>query len=499
MVTKEIKTFIHVRFISCKDICSSCLSGSCALPKGREFVAAFPETYYQGFFPEISFVILSDVNTTVHIESKGFNISEDVDVQAMVEHRYSADSLFYYKANLEVTDMTFSVSSGTDITLFCYNAMVHRGDGYVALPIIDLATKYIVVTQIDNHTSNIADINLPYTGQSHTVLLIVATQDATQVDVSLNINGPLMAGGCGGGTFFNGETRTFTLNKYQIVGAYCTEDITGTLVTSDKPVAVLSGHNTKRFSGSSNLLLEMLLPVKSFGRSFVLPEPPTITGGAVYRVVGSEATTTVRSPSGMSFSLGEGEYLDIDVNSTTGSLYIEADRPVSVVQFTQKLASMAIVPPTSLFAGDYDISKPVFNPTYDLHSGYLTVIVPTDKVIGLRPQIFPQFTVIKGSCFSVASVELRTGFYRLLHVDGVPFGGMMYLKPHWGNIGIFTHPIGYNLTDDTGKYSGITTSSLSIFDCTLGCLHIIKRHCILTMAFIFRPEYYDNITHASIC
>ncbi|XP_046575126.1 uncharacterized protein LOC124283142 [Haliotis rubra] len=269
-----------------------------------------------------------------------------------------------------------------------------------------------------------------------------------------------MAGGCGNGTFFNGERRTFTLDKYQIVGAYCDEDITGTLITSDKPVAVLSGHNHKRFVLNSNPLLEMLLPLKSFGRSFVLPDPPTKTGGAIYRVVGSEATTTVRSPGGMLFSLGKGESQDIYVNSTTGAMYIEADRPVTVVQFTLKLASMAIVPPTSLFASDYDISKPVFNPTYDLKNVIVTVIVPTDKVIGLRPQIFPQFEVIKGSCFSVATADLSAGFFRLLHVDSVPFGAMMYLSPSVDNYGIFTHPAGYNLTDDIGKYAEMKTPTV---------------------------------------
>ncbi len=218
-------------------------TGASAMPKGRQFVAAFFEQPYQAVsFPDMYFVILSEVNATVHVES-GFGISEDLHIQAMEEYKYKADESFYYQANLQVTDMSFHFTSTEDITLFCYHTLVHRGDGYLALPTETLSTEYIVVTHIDNHTG--PQNHLPYTSTTQTVFLVVATDDNTQVNIYLKIQGPLMADGCGGGTFFNGESRRFTLNKYQTVGAYCAEDITGTLITSDKPVAVISGHNMK--------------------------------------------------------------------------------------------------------------------------------------------------------------------------------------------------------------------------------------------------------------
>ncbi|XP_071088136.1 uncharacterized protein [Haliotis cracherodii] len=422
------------------------------MPKGRRFVAAFFEQPYQsGSFPDMFFVILSEFNATVHVES-GFGISEDLHIQGMVDYKYKVDESFYYKANLQVTDMSFYFTSTEEITLFCYHVLVNRGEGYLALPIETLSTKYIVVTHIDNTTS--PDPELPYTKKTQTAFLIIATETNTQVNISLKIQGPLMAGGCGSGTFFNGESRTFTLNKYQTVGAYCAEDITGTLITSDKPVAVISGHNMKYSTRVKDGMQEMLLPVKSFGRSFYLPEPPPSTGGAIYRVVGSKASTSVRSPSvsGISFSVGARESHDITVDSTTGPVYIEADKPVLVVQMTIGTPSLAIVPPTSLYSSSYDIGKPVLHPTYDLKKMYITVIVPTDKVLGIRPQIFPQFKVIKGSCFSEASVELTSpGFYRLTHVDDFPFGAMMYMFPYSDSRCVYTHPAGMNLTNDVDK------------------------------------------------
>ncbi|XP_046575124.1 uncharacterized protein LOC124283139 [Haliotis rubra] len=427
-------------------------SDASAMPKGRQFVAAFFEQLYQSAsIPNMFFVILSEVNATVHVES-GFGISKDLHIQAMEEYKYKVDESFYYQANLQVTDMSFYFSSTEDMTLFCYHTLAHRGDGYLALPTETLSTEYIVITHIDDNTGDQPE--LVYTSTTQTVFLIVATEDNTQVNVSLKIQGPLMAGGCGNGTFFNGESRTFTLNKYQTVGAYCAEDITGTLITSDKPVAVISGHNMKYMAGIKDGMQEMLLPVKSFGRSYYLPVPPSITGGAIYRVVGSVASTSVRSPyvSGISFSVGQREFHDITVDSSTGPVYIEADKPVMVVQIAIKTPSLALVPPTSLYSSSYAIGKPVIHATYDLKKVYITVIVPTDKVLGIRPQIFPQFKVIKGSCFSEASVELTTpGFYRLTHVDDVPFGAMMYMFPFADTQCVFTHPAGLNLTDDAGK------------------------------------------------
>ncbi|XP_067663983.1 fibropellin-1-like [Haliotis asinina] len=443
-----------VRAVLCCLSVLGVLEDASAMPKGRQFVTAFFEQVYQGSsFPNMFFVMLSEVNATVHVES-GFGISEDLHIQAREEYKYKVDESFYYQANLQVTDMSFHFSSTEDITLFCYNALVHRGDGYLALPIEALSTEYIVVTHIDDNTGYQAD--LPYTSTTQTVFLIVATDDNTQVNISLKIQGPLMADGCGNGTFFNGESRTFTLNKYQTVGAYCAEDITGTLITSDKPVAVISGHNMKYTSNTKDGMVEMLLPVKSFGRSYYLPEPLPVTGGAIYRVVGSSASTTVRSPSvsSISFSVGEREYHDITIDSTTGPLYIEADKPVMVVQIVIKIPSMALVPPTSLYSSSYDFGKPVLHAQYDLKKVYITVIVPTDNVLGIRPQIFPQFKVIKGSCFSEASVEVTTpGFYSLTHVDDVPFGAMMYTFPFVDAQCVFTHPAGLNLTNDADKTS----------------------------------------------
>ncbi|XP_071088127.1 fibropellin-1-like [Haliotis cracherodii] len=429
-------------------------AGASAMPKGRQFVAAFFEQPFQSSsFPNMFFVILSEFNATVHVES-GFGISEDLHIQGMVDYKYKVDESFYYKANLQVTDMSFYFTSTEEITLFCYHVLANKGEGYLALPTETLSTEYIVVTHIDNHSVTTDETSLPYTKKTQTAFLIISTEDNTQVVISLKIQGPLMAGGCGNGAFFNGESRTFTLNKYQTVGAYCAEDITGTLITSDKPVAVISGHNMKYTTSVKDGMQEMLLPVKSFGRSFYLPEPPSTTGGAIYRVVGSTASTSVRSPSvsGISFSVGGRESHDITIDSTTGPVYIEADKPVLVVQMTITTPSLAIVPPTSLYSSSYDIGKPVLHATYDLKKVYITVIVPTDKVLGIRPQIFPQFKVIKGSCFSEASVELTSpGFYRLTHVDDVPFGAMMYMFPFSDSQCVFTHPAGLNLTNDLHK------------------------------------------------
>ncbi|XP_048243715.1 uncharacterized protein LOC125376116 [Haliotis rufescens] len=441
-------------------------AGASAMPKGRRFVAAFFEQPYSDkSFPNMFFVILSEFNATVHVES-GFGISEDLHIQSMVDYKYKVNESFYYQANLQVTDMSFYFTSTEEITLFCYHVLANQGEGYLALPIETLSTEYIVVTHIDNHTDTVPE--LPYTKTTQTAFLIIATENNTQVNTSLKIQGPLMAGRCGNGTFFNGESRTFTLNEYQTVGAYCAEDITGTLITSDKPVAVISGHNMKfrPYPGFKDGMQEMLLPVKSFGRSFYLPVPPPSTGGAIYRVVGSKASTSVRSPSvsGISFSVGARESHDITVDSTTGPVYIEADKPVLVVQMTIDTPSLAIVPPTSLYSSSYDIGKPVLNPTVDLQKMYITVIVPTDKVLGIRPQIFPQFKVIKGSCFSEASVELTLpGFYHLTHLDEVPFGAMMYMFPYSDSQCVYTHPAGMNLTNDVGKYSiNVHNSYLSI-------------------------------------
>ncbi|XP_050396628.1 IgGFc-binding protein-like [Patella vulgata] len=64
------------------------------------------------------------------------------------------------------------------------------------------------------------------------------------------------------------------MDTYDVVNFYCKESTTGALITSNKPVALLSGNKCSFIQSSScDHIVEMLPPTSEFGKHHVLALP----------------------------------------------------------------------------------------------------------------------------------------------------------------------------------------------------------------------------------
>ena len=153
-------------------------------------------------------------------------------------------------------------------------------------------------------------------------------------------------------------------------------DLTGTLIQSDKPVSVISSHNcacipypTDYICGIMDCcspLSEMMLPTSSgLGRTFVMSSFPTYKFGFIIRVIASETLTKihVRSNKGLDIHQvidGPGLFLEFNVTSNTSSVLVTATKPILVVQYplgigansTVGMSFMIVIPPIDQFASD---------------------------------------------------------------------------------------------------------------------------------------------------
>ncbi len=171
------------------------------------------------------------------------------------------------------------LSADAPVIVYAVAEMTDQSGGYLALPVPVLGTKYVIASSPDNSE---------YTpGYSS----IIAAYDSTDVEISASAETYSIK---------LGETRQYrTLNKGDIILLAAKnkgEDLSGTLVKSTKPVAVISG-NYCTFDAAGTFCdytIEMETPAYAWGKTYpVNPTPGDTTymlkifagekGAAVYR------------------------------------------------------------------------------------------------------------------------------------------------------------------------------------------------------------------------
>ncbi|MES2766265.1 MAG: choice-of-anchor D domain-containing protein [Bacteroidota bacterium] len=159
------------------------------------------------------------------------------------------------------------VYADVPITVYGVSRYVYTSDSFIALPTSSLGTEYIVASYADMSGTMFQGYHLP------SQAVIVAAYDSTTVTFKL--------GGSQGtetiGGLKRGETRTFTLNKGDLVAFGnkkvngISADLSGSKITSDKPVAVTSGNQCANIAVNNqwcDFIMEMELPTQTWGKEY---------------------------------------------------------------------------------------------------------------------------------------------------------------------------------------------------------------------------------------
>jgi hypothetical protein len=277
------------------------------------------------------------------------------------------------------TSNAYKITSTAPIIAYQFNPLdnvgVFSNDASLLLPKSGLGTKYTVMAwpQTIANTPENADTDMG--GDLRAFLTIVGTEADTHVAVVLSTDVmPLPDPPAGTtGEWYQGDTVEFTLGAFEVLnletGAF-NADFTGSLVTSDKPIAVYSGseasdvpcfHDLSTRRCCADHLEEQLIPDASVGFTYVFARTPPRTpevysaGAPVsivpepeyFRLVAIEDGTEVRTtPVDISFSydacdrreinpadtiyLDAGEYTTREVWE---DLVLHSNKPVEVGQF----------------------------------------------------------------------------------------------------------------------------------------------------------------------
>lgn len=368
---------------------------------------------------QLELFITSSENATGYVEIRGLGFRYPFTVQAGKVISIPIDTAAQVRSSEKIEDLAVHIVADEQIAVYGLNRRYQTTDTYLAHPVNVLGTNYRAMCYAWLQNDLLAQ------------MAIIATQDGTHVTITPSAK--TQKGRPAKQPFVVELNRG---DVYQVIPRYdpnTKSDLTGTLIESDKPIAVFSGHNCAYVPDprvkACNLLVEQLPSIKAWGRQFFVG---TLAGrsSSVLRVLANEDSTHVFENNKLVATLNAGDFYE-NKNQTQHTM-VTSDRPVLVAQYSKGFDNgddvgdpmMIIVAPTEQFLTGYRFATPVRGSWHH----YINLIVPTTSIGTLRldeqsldPRKFKPFGL---SLYSIAQIEVGYGTHVIN--DAEPFGLYSY-------------------------------------------------------------------------
>ncbi len=359
-------------------------------------------------------LFLTGQNTaTATIEIPGISFSTTVSVTPGEITTVTIPGSATILSNDQIGDLGVHVTADIPISVYGLNQLTATTDGFLALPLGALGTEYLVMS-----SSNAA--------ANGSQFAVVATQDNTEVTITPSVTTSGRAAGSSYSvTLQQGDT-------YQLQNFSANGDLSGTVITSNVPVAVFSGHscdNVPAGTAACDHLVEQLPPTSTWGQAFVTAPLATRQMGDTFRILAATDDTDVFVNGDLVATINRGE---VHQRIIVGAASIVTSKPALVAQFSNGQGFdnvtgdpfMAIVPPFEQFTNSYTISTP----SSGIANNYINVVAPTSAVGTIRLDgvliADDQFAQIAGTDFSGAQLTVSIGTHTLDSV--LNFGVLAY-------------------------------------------------------------------------
>jgi len=379
--------------------------------KGTEFWLMFNSNYSND--PTLSLFITGDTATTGTVAIPGLTFSQNFSVTPGTVTTVLLPQNAIVTTADGTEDSGIHVTANSEVTVYGLNRIQFTTDAFLGLPTDILGTHYLI-------------LSYPFVFNGYgSEFGVVATEDNTTISIIPSVT----AGSRTGGVPYN-----ITLNQgeaYQLIHPG-TGDLTGSDITSDKPVAVFSGGrcvNIPPGYGACDHIVEQLPPTSTWGQSFVTMPLATRLSGDTFRVLASTDNTSVSINGVLVATLNKGQFHEQII---TGPATITASEPVLVAQYSNGSdwdgvtsdPFMMLIPPFEQFLGNYTVTTPASG----FSANFINVVAPDAAVgnINLDGAPIPaaSFTPIGTSGFSGAQVPVDLGSHNL--VGTLPFGAFVY-------------------------------------------------------------------------
>jgi len=292
---------------------------------GTEFWVGFMQNAYGSQALTLTIAAQGAASGTVSMPLTGWSAPFSVSANGITQVVVPATA--EHIGSETVTNKGVYIQSTGDISVNATSYQNFTTDAMQVLPVSSLGTTYRAE----------AYRGLPGFAEFYkSELLVVATQDATQITITPSVN---TSGG-------NPANVPFTINlnagqSYQVQSASSSLDLTGTLIAGTaqngpcRPFAVFSGSmcaNVPVGCPACDHICEQMVPTERWGTAFhTLPIPGTTQH--TYRILAHLAGTQVTINGGAPITLGAGA--QYQVNAAPTGVCITASQPVSVAQLME--------------------------------------------------------------------------------------------------------------------------------------------------------------------
>lgn len=372
-----------------------------------------------------------------------------------------------------IAPQSFHITANDDVAVFGLDHADASTDAFLAIPTSSLGYEYFVMSYNSDGYKENATINT--TASSPSQFAVVATEDKTTVTMSLTT--PAWKGGPSNmnlrRVLMKGDVFLIQAN---ISADNLNNDLTGTTVKSDKPIALFAGHQRAKISvniangdDTRNYIIEEMPAVETWGKTACIvppasPKPSTSVGSDIFRVLSSKDSTVIFVNGANVGRFDAGKFYEAPL---TSPIFVKANNPILVAEF-KKTSNRGILPSVSDSTGDPFMM--LIPPTEQYLKSY-SVVNFQAKDVSNSPIFSQQHITIVAPTVSLASVQL----------DGKPFSTTKFspLSPNYSfadtliadgihtisadsGIGVFVS--GYGIRDAYGYAGGMNLERIVLPD-----------------------------------
>ncbi len=319
------------------------------------------------------------------------------------------------------------ITADNDVAVYALNRAYKSSDAALVFPTTSLGTDYRVLSYKSSGRVSNRTATGDYTPSQ---FCVVATDDNTEVVIH-----PSTAT-----TASNAAERRVTLQRgeaYLMQSQFSTtnlyNDLSGSDITSNKPVAVFSGHQRSRLPEettqleSRDCLYEQLIPTSVWGTKYVLTPFAQPIGGSnfgsdLYRVIAAEDGTVISVNGQRVATLKKNAFYEGVLN--TGAL-LDASKKVMVALYKKSSTTdinnpkdgdpfMMIIPPRRQYNTSYRFTNVQVNGVY--RQQYITVIVSQADMDSIRLDgriIKTPFSLVPNSCYAYVTLSMTDGAHTI--------------------------------------------------------------------------------------
>ncbi len=383
---------------------------------GKEFWVAFPKNFW--YSPELSLFISSPDATAGTVEIPGLAWSQDFNVTpgsvTTVSIPVAAQLTDGASGAAEMSGI--HVTATDEVSVYGLNRYSATTDAYLGLPVDVLGTENIVLAWTAPGISGTLDSEFA----------VLATEDGTEITYT-----PTAKTQSG---IEAGVPTVTSLNAGEALPVSSgVGDLSGTEVTSTKPVAIFGGHICANVPNNTTYacdhLVEQIPSTSTWGKEFLTVPLKTRVGGDTFRMLAAEDGTTVSINGAAVATLDRGQFHQqiIDGKST-----VSADKPILVAQYSNGSSFddvtsdpfMMLVPPTEQFLSEYTFATPASG----FSQNFVNVVTETaaigDLVLDGVAVPAGEFSQIGSTDFSGAQIDLKAGSHSMTSKE--PFGIYVY-------------------------------------------------------------------------